>query len=179
MLRLSSQGTAPKGLILKLLCSNFTQFQYTCLVWFQERKIASMKTIFFLLKTRPPWFFVVCIFSMYEKEQLGTKMFQRNLIWKEPTYNWLWIKWKEAKRVERLLVQPQLFKYWSEHIDLPSEFNETTNTANLIVQESSNLSEFHIQYVAMRNVNVFTFPLTLTFNQRSTKIILLQMLIYS
>ena len=32
MLRLSSQGTAPKGLILKLLCSNFNQFQYTCLV---------------------------------------------------------------------------------------------------------------------------------------------------
>ena len=119
--------------------------------------------------------FVVCIFSMYEKEQLGTEMFQRNLIWKEPTNNWLWIKWKEAKRVERLLVQPQLFKYWSKHIDLPSEFNETRNTANLIVQESSNLSEFHIQYVAMRNVNVFTS----TFNQRSTKVILLQMLIYS
>ena len=158
MLRLSSQGTAPKGLILKLLCSNFTQFQYTCLVWFQERKIASMTTISSKNQT-PMISFVVCIFSMYEKEQLGTEMFQRNLIWKEPTNNWLWIKWKEAKRVERLLVQPQLFKYWSEHIDLPSEFNETTNTANLIVQESSNLSEFHIQYVAMRNVNVFTFPL--------------------
>ena len=138
-----------------------------------------MKTIFSSKNQAPMILFVVCIFSMYEKEQLGSKMFQRNLIWKEPTNNWLWIKWKEAKRVERLLVQPQLFKYWSEHIDLPSEFNETTNTANLIVQESSNLLEFHIQYVAMRNVNVFTFPLTLTFNKRSTKIILLQMLIYS
>ena len=39
------------------------------------------------------------------------------------------------------------------------------------------LLEFHIQSVAMRNVNVFTFPLTLNFKRRITKIILVQMLI--
>ena len=103
MLRLSSQRTAPEGLILNFCVQTSPNFCTLSSICFSHENRLLFQVYFVNL-----WKFLetkgwgVC--NVYQKRQTWQicwwHIFLNNLIWKESMNNWLWIKWKEAKGVK-------------------------------------------------------------------------------
>ena len=114
MLRLSSQRTAPRGLVLNFCVQTSANFCTLCSICFQRKnlllicsRLRHSKTIVISSILRL-YYIVKCWNSRF----LG--MFPRNLIWKESMNNWLlWIKWKEAQGAMGSEAHPSFLWYFS------------------------------------------------------------------
>ena len=84
MLRMSSERTAPEGLILNFcvqtspnFCTKISLFPSTSLETFQKRM------------------YMLCLKRL--TQQISWHISESDLCWKESMNNWLWIKWKEPQ----------------------------------------------------------------------------------
>ena len=97
MLRLSSQRTAPEGLILNFCVQTSPNFCTLSSICFSHENKLLFHPYFVNL-----WKDEMCVICTRKSRhsRFAGGIFLNNLIWKESMNNWLWIKWKEAKGVK-------------------------------------------------------------------------------